>query len=554
MIDEIKDSPSLVKDNLRRILKPYLKRLSKLKQAWGPRIETLLENPYIHPFIFPIYPILFLYYYNITELLPRVLFFPIMASILMSILLLGLFYLLYKNKHKSTLITSFILIVFISFSEISSIFIERYHIIPSSKDLLKVYIFLLVVIILFLKKISKTPKPITQFANVVAIILFSFTLFNIVSYEIRIRAKFKSENKTIKNNEGQQNQKNVDKPDIYYIILDAYGREDTLNESYNYDNIEFLEYLKEKGFYVASKSSSNYSYSHLSIPSTFNFKYLDYLTKELGTVRKVFDPALVNLFHQNEVGLFLKSQGYQFINYDSGWWFTQTVPIADVNVRQGKIFSLFGETLKLNYFYQVLLRKTALSPYIQETLTDQAREQILSNFAEITEIPYQRGKKFVIAHFVLPHPPWLFDENGGPVLEEKPDGFDKRLYINQLRFTNKIVQETIDKILSRSTEKPIIIIASDHGPLIPGLSGGKNLKPPPDKMVRERMRILNAYYFPNGGRDLLYDSITPVNTFRILFNYYFGTNYELLEDRNYFSWTNALYEFYDVTDQIIDRE
>jgi hypothetical protein len=231
---------------------------------------------------------------------------------------------------------------------------------------------------------------------------------------------------------------------------------------------------------------------------------------------------------------------------------TQTISTADFNIREGKFLSLFGKTLTVNNFYSVLLNTTALSPFIRETLANKARERILYNFAELAELPYQRGKKFILAHFTIPHPPYLFDENGKPMPEDVPGGYDKELEIKQLRFTNKKVRETIDKILARSNPKPIIIISSDHGPLITGLEDWP--RTPREEVVKKRMAIFNAYYFPEGGSDLLYDSVTPVNTFRILFNYYFGTKYELLEDKNYFSYVNAYYEFFDVTDQVKNNE
>jgi hypothetical protein len=52
---------------------------------------------------------------------------------------------------------------------------------------------------------------------------------------------------------------------------------------------------------------------------------------------------------------------------------------------------------------------------------------------------------------------------------------------------------------------------------------------------------LNAYYLPKGYKDL-YDSITPVNSFRIILNEYFGASYPLLPDITYES------------DRIIDHE
>jgi len=49
------------------------------------------------------------------------------------------------------------------------------------------------------------------------------------------------------------------------------------------------------------------------------------------------------------------------------------------------------------------------------------------------------------------------------------------------------------------------------------------------------MKILNAYYLPDGGSEAIYPAISPVNTFRTIFNRYFGGNLPLLEDRSYFS-------------------
>ena len=49
-----------------------------------------------------------------------------------------------------------------------------------------------------------------------------------------------------------------------------------------------------------------------------------------------------------------------------------------------------------------------------------------------------------------------------------------------------------------------------------------------------RFNILNAYYLPDIDIGILYPHITPVNSFRVVFNQYFGTDFELLKDKNYF--------------------
>ena len=71
------------------------------------------------------------------------------------------------------------------------------------------------------------------------------------------------------------------KPDIYYIVLDGYGREDILNEYYAYDNSEFLENLAKRGFAVPHQARSNYPKTVLSISSTLNMDYISNLMPEL---------------------------------------------------------------------------------------------------------------------------------------------------------------------------------------------------------------------------------------------------------------------------------
>ncbi len=71
-----------------------------------------------------------------------------------------------------------------------------------------------------------------------------------------------------------------------------------------------------------------------------------------------------------------------------------------------------------------------------------------------------------------------------------------------------------------------------------------------DTDVRERLSILNAYFLPGEGAVELYKEITPVNTFRLILNRYFGTDLKLLEDRSYFSTCEHPYRFLDVTDEL----
>ena len=66
-----------------------------------------------------------------------------------------------------------------------------------------------------------------------------------------------------------------DSPDIYYILVDGYGRGDVLGDLYSLDNTQFLDDLAQQGFYVANQSHTNYIQSIYSISSALNFTFID---------------------------------------------------------------------------------------------------------------------------------------------------------------------------------------------------------------------------------------------------------------------------------------
>jgi len=126
----------------------------------------------------------------------------------------------------------------------------------------------------------------------------------------------------------------------------------------------------------------------------------------------------------------------------------------------------------------------------------------------------------------------------------------KEYYLNQLIYVNTEVKRLVNEILSGSETPPVIILQADHGPRNTFIEG----RYPTDDMFREGMRILNALYIPcEGSSDLLYESMTPVNTFRVIFNSCFGMDYELLDDMSYNSFKVEPYRFKDVTD-IVDYD
>jgi hypothetical protein len=192
---------------------------------------------------------------------------------------------------------------------------------------------------------------------------------------------------------------------------------------------------------------------------------------------------------------------------------------------------------------------------------DLHRAYLLSAFHHLDSVATLPYPKFVFAHILAPHPPFVFGPNGEAVHPSYPyneaDGSQllrigrisreeyKLGYISQLRYINRRVLEAVDAILQQSARPPIIILQGDHGSRM-NLDWDSQEKTD----LREPFSILNAYFVPPRVRRNLYDSITPVNSFRILLNSLFGAHYPPLPDRSFFAVPNDPLHFREVTDLI----
>jgi hypothetical protein len=134
---------------------------------------------------------------------------------------------------------------------------------------------------------------------------------------------------------------------------------------------------------------------------------------------------------------------------------------------------------------------------------------------KLSTIPLIPGPKFVYAHFLTTHRPFLFGKDGSFSPDQSIQG-----YIDSILYTNSAILKSVDEIIANSKTKPIIVIQGDHG--IPRLDD-----------PRQRVAILNAYRLPGDGADRLYPSISPVNSFRAIAQEYFGSEVPLLADRSF---------------------
>jgi hypothetical protein len=340
------------------------------------------------------------------------------------------------------------------------------------------------------------------------------------------------------------------RPDIYYIILDGFGRADVLRELYDYDLEPFLAGLERRGFFVARESISNYSQTRLSLASSLNGSYLD----DLRDADLASEEPLYTLIHDSGIVRALRKQGYTTVSFDSGYHLTERLPCDEVL----SPFPGLGE------FYRQLIHQSALGFLIPNPIYRDpfamARARIRHTLKTLPSIAERPEPTFTFAHIVAPHPPFLFQADGREVDTRgrgfsindgdefhaaSPDEYVKG-YRGQVAFLVQEVESLIDRLLIESPEPPIILIQADHGP------GSHLAHGDADRTDHhERMSILNTYYFPGVERPAeLTPDISPVNSFRVLLNTYFAARLERLDDRAFYAtWWNP-YHFVDVTDRV----
>ena len=544
-----------------------------------------------HPLLLSTFFILALYSVNVSEVTPSQTVIPLLAGLGFTCLLLLVAWLIFRDVIKAGIFVSVFVVLFFSFGHLSSATVDSHIsnnillpiwcylifcisfcvwlILRNAKEtgiagviisisvvlffsfgivssavtawgtsymvLLPIWCILIFCCAYFLKKTRRKLYKPSVILSIIAVTLLLIPTISIVINETNaatqntVRAS-NSESSTITLGEVET------LPDIYYIILERYASSTTLKDVYNFDNDEFLSYLSNKGFYIASQSTSNYFRTPESLASSLNLEYIDYVSNYDQVVKKLEDYT---------VWRSLKSKGYTFVHMGNWWEPTRKNIYADIN---------FDYWL-LPEFWQLVYKTTMLYPLYSNLHIIEAQylthcKRIEYQFEELAKIPNIEEPTFVFAHMFTTHEPYLFDSNCNCWVQgniSKPD------YLDTIICSNSKVMALIEELLASSEVPPIIIIQADEGPFPGGQAGWiethRGWEEASEEELQQKARILNAYYLPNTDEAVLYPSITPVNSFRLIFNMYFDTDLELLPDLTY-AFNGSCYNFMDVTSKV----
>lgn len=331
-------------------------------------------------------------------------------------------------------------------------------------------------------------------------------------------------------------------PDIYLVMLDGYPRSDTLAE-FGYDNNRFIKDLSERGFHVATSSSTNYPFTGLVLATMMNMKHLQEIDAlvpvpdtDIGQLR-----ALSVAINRNPALRTLEERGY---------W-TASTGLTEVRgtVRDVDQYLDAGE---IRLWERQVMQRTSLWPILCEAIViPQHRSLIESTFRHI-EAAAADGRSdptFLFAHVMSPHTPIVFDRDGGPPEVRGSAGCEYQFAINaetiglddtdyghamadQVHYLNTKTIAAIDQILAASPDA-VVIVFSDHG---------ARFTPEPSE---EWFHSFFAARTP--GHDRLFgDDARPIEIFPTLFSAYFGQSYPEAEDRSFVSATGGIVRLLDV--------
>jgi hypothetical protein len=487
------------------------------------------------------YPTLALLAHNATEVPVTAAFLPFILSVVGAAILLLVFRALLRNWQRAALVVTILLVLFFSYGQVylllKGIHISGFYVFRH-RTLAPIYLILGGLGIWWAFGNKFKIQNITQILNVIGVVLIVMPVFQIGLVSWR---QWKAWQESLATGpasfNGIASSDNQVRPDIYYIILDAYGRSDIIQNLYGYDNSGFLGSLEEMGFFVASCSQSNYAQTELSLASSLNFNYLDSLNPALTSGNTDRSP-LWPLIKNSALRKFLTSQGYKTIAFATGYGWTE-INNADIYLAPPT------GTWELNSFQYLLIQTTAARILLDaqelnlpNTPDDLVRRRTLFALQKIPGIPSIEGPKFVFIHLLVPHS-FVFGPNGEPIAVDwniiTPDIF-KRGYVDALTFIDKQIETIVPTIIANSPTPPIIIVQGDHGP-----TGSTH---------SVRVSNLNTYYLP-GHEDMLYPSITPVNTFRVILDAYFAQHLSLLPDISRYSTYQNPYDYSEIQNDCV---
>lgn len=471
-------------------------------------------------------------------------FLNFLIVISITLLLFFIFHYIMKNREKAAVYTCLLMCFGLFFGYIyDSIWLY----LPNSslkkaRFLLPVIMITSIALYLYLQKGKISLNKLISYLNILFFLFIAFEIKNsIIEYKSIYQNKKLLDPRfrafiTYSHN---KHTAIVDKPDIFFLIFDGFGARRTFPGWTNNKTTFFDSAVKQEGFFTPLYSISNYNATILSVSSTLNMDYVPDAMLKLLKEPKLYFLASESILNNSLIKI-LKSENYTIHSFqplsfrNPDWQFnSQFDQLRDQHFLNKTIL---GRTKKIMYHLTEKISKAqidtkttnnSLSSFIlnRKIIGTALRKQELLETIRLVKQQCNNRKdpKFVYGHFMVPHPPYIFDEMGNLLTPEKilSEKNQEMAYYEQVKYSEKIITDLIHYIKKYNRKNTVIIIAGDHG---------RPVFTETDTLGNYRYENLSAIYFPDQNYDLVYDSLSSVNVFRLVLNKYFSSRIPLLKD------------------------
>ena len=499
-------------------------------------IITFLKKIPVHSFLLPVLFILRVYldYSGLIDM-NTALGISLMIMLFMVVVFLILLYFL-KNALKAAAITTVLSVAYLFFKNIQ----QSFSGIPVLDALthyrfylpfLAIAVFYLVYKLVRAAQVSK----ITLFLNTLFSVYLLMALWGVG--KLWTDAALETRNIT-QRFDGDRSATTVKKPkhsypDIWYIIFDGYPSSGYIRDVLKSDNAALDTLLKEKGFFLAKNSRSNYNETAFSMAATFSMQYLTWLKDSTAPSSLSYYKAASSV-EISPVIQYMKAAGYDFHNL-SIFDFADHPSLQKNYFINGEsksviLYNTLWESYKRDIrwnFYNPQANDSAVSPGSQENLFKKSglnfNNIIIDSLSKLSAVTDNEKPRFIYGHVYIPHFPYLYNSAGVPYTDSVYSAeifHDKKRFSEYTAYGRKILISLVKKLLQKNNQ-PVIILQSDHGASLAFYDGSPKAY---------RFSNYSAFYFPDKNYDKLYDSISNINTFRVVLNKYFDQEFPLLPD------------------------
>ncbi len=506
---------------------------------------SILARVPLHPILLAAFAVLSVYAGNLAEVLPIDLggpTGPLVRAMLGASAALGACALLFRDWRRGAIVATALVAAFALFGRLGSALGEA-----GTGEVIQLlgWGVLVGVAVVLAGRLRGSLPTATMALNAFTLVLVGMTLLTIVPYESsRVAASAGS-----KGTPGLPvTATRVPDRDIYLIVLDRYGSDWSIQHRFGIPGDTLPDWLATQGFQVYPGARANYRATDFSLASVLSMRMLDEYSVRPGRTSGDRTYARSRL-QRPEVAAFLRDNGYTY--YQLGSWYgpTQTNELADVTL-----------TWNEDTEFEAVLRESTILPVVDRLMgrtdgegdeyRDDARATAHFQFRQLQRLASVPGLKFVFAHILLPHPPYIFDSDGGMVVKRTAETIPEReLYREQLAYTDSQVRATVEALLAGPDDHdPIVVVMGDEGPF---LCRNVDCVDDTERRLGIRFGALAAYYLPGQPAGFFPDDHTHVNTFRGILSAYFGADLPPLPDRSY-DWpdNDHIYDFLDVTDRL----